>query len=186
MPGASIIALFPETADVLKKENYGHVALVAAGGIADGRGVAAALAAGAEAVVMGTAFLAAEEVEIHAAYRDAVLEANDGGISTIRSTIFDELPGKSIWPQGFDGRAIVAQSYTDHLGGMSVDELRKLYKEAIVEETQGFGPDNRRAAVWAGTGVGLVEKVRPANEIMTKVRDDTKRALQKAIAGFNV
>lgn len=182
-PGASILSLIPETADALEKEGLaGKTVLVAAGGIVDGRSVAAALAVGAQGVVMGTAFLAAEEVEIHTAYRDAVLKTRDGGVNTIRSTIFDELPGKNVWPGGYDGRAVVAQSYKDHVGGMKVEELRELYKRAKVEETQGYGPDNRRAAIWAGTGVGLVNEVRPAKVIIEESRRDAKKVLQKAIA----
>lgn len=181
-PGASVISLLPEATDALVAAGYAHVPLLAAGGIADGRGAAAALAAGAAGLVMGTAFLAAEECKIHAAFRDAVLETSDGALNTIRATVFDELPGKSIWPEGFDGRALVAQSWKDHLEGMGVEELRRLYKIATSEEAEGFGADNRRAAIWAGSGVGLVNEVRPAGVIVEEVRRDAKKALEQALS----
>ncbi|KAF1349682.1 hypothetical protein BDV97DRAFT_352161 [Delphinella strobiligena] len=181
-PGASVIALLPEATDALVAAGYAHIPLLAAGGIVDGRGAAAALAAGAAGIVMGTAFLAAEECQIHAAFRDAVLETSDGALNTIRATVFDELPGENVWPEGFDGRALVAQSWKDHLEGMDVKELRRLYKIARTEDAQGFGADNRRAAIWAGSGVGLVNEVRPAGVIVEDVRRDAKRALEQALS----
>lgn len=182
MPGASVISLLPEIHDALAQQGLDRVALLAAGGITDGRGVAAALAAGADGVALGTAFLAAKETVVPDAYRDAVLQTTDGGVNTVRSTIFDELPGKNIWPVGYDGRAIVGQSYHDYLNGTTITDLRRLYQEAKAEETQGYGKDNRRAALWAGTGIGLVRKIRPASDILEEIEIHTAEALRKALA----
>ena len=82
--GAGVISLLPEVSDAL----YGLVKLgelaemlilIAAGRIAEGRGVAATLALGAEGVVMGTRYLASEEAEILHGYKNEVLRMVDGG-----------------------------------------------------------------------------------------------------------
>jgi nitronate monooxygenase len=69
-PGAGIVSLVPETRGTLDREGFSGIGIFAAGGISDGRGIAAALACGANGVVMGTRFLASTEVELPAeAYR---------------------------------------------------------------------------------------------------------------------
>lgn len=95
--GASIISLIPEATDVLRANGYGDIPLIAAGGIVDGRGVAAALTLGAAGVVMGTRFLGAAETDLHPAYRKAVLQARDGALSTVRDKVFDELKWDNMW-----------------------------------------------------------------------------------------
>ena len=179
--GAGVISLVPEAADVLAENGFDHISLVAAGGIVDGRGVAAALALGARGVVMGTRFLSAPETTVpHQGYREAVLAARDGGQSTVRAKIFDELRGPNIWPVLFDGRGIVTDSYTDYVKGADIEEIRRLHAEAAKAEDAGFGLQNRRATVWAGTGVGLVNGVKGAKEIVEEVREAARRALDRA------
>lgn len=181
--GAGVISLLPEAADVLAENGFGHISLVAAGGIADGRGVAAALALGAEGVVMGTRFLSAPETTVpHKGYREAVLATRDGGQSTVRTKIFDELRGPNIWPLSYDGRGIITDSYTDHVQGKGIEEIRRLHAEATKAEDAGFGPQNKRSTVWAGTGIGLVNQAKGAKEIVEEVRDAAQAALDKAKA----
>ncbi|KAI4730724.1 inosine monophosphate dehydrogenase [Aureobasidium sp. EXF-10728] len=180
--GAGIISLIPETLAALQRLGVcDSISIVAAGGIVDGSAVAAALTLGADGVVMGTAFLAADETTVHPSYRSAILETEDGGQTTIRAKLFDELAGPNIWPKDFDGRALIAQSYKDHIRGVSIDEIRKSHAEAKQTDHLGFDQENRRAAIWAGTGVGLVRKKAPAAEILTEVREAAKTALENAI-----
>ncbi|KAK5000393.1 hypothetical protein LTR66_000750 [Elasticomyces elasticus] len=176
--GASIISLLPEVADTLAKHGFGDIPLVASGGIVDGRGAAAALALGAQGVVMGTRFLAAKETIIHPGYRTAVLAATDGGQSTVRAKIFDELRGPNIWPVLYDGRGLVTESYNDHAAGVDIAQIRSLHADALKSEHAGFG-ESRRATVWAGTGVGLVNRVQPAEDIVTEVRNGAFAALDR-------
>ncbi|GAB7358694.1 hypothetical protein MBLNU230_g3923t1 [Neophaeotheca triangularis] len=179
--GASVVALVPEVVDVLAREGYAGVAVLAAGGIVDGRGVAAALVLGAEGVVMGTRFLAAEEAVVMQGYREAVLGAWDGGNSTVRSRVFDELSGPSAWPGVYDGRALVSRSVKDFERGVGIEEVRRLHAEAVERENKGFEVDGEgRAAVWAGTGVGLVKRVQSAREIVEEVRMDAVAAIERA------
>ncbi|KAI1379821.1 inosine monophosphate dehydrogenase [Hypoxylon crocopeplum] len=168
--GAGIISLLPEATDVLGANGFGDIPLVAAGGIADGRGVAAALALGAAGVVMGTRFLAAAETVLHPQYRAAVLKAKDGALSTVRAEVFDQLRGPNIWPALYNGRALATDSYIDSVNGVDIEKIRELYKEASADEDKGFGK-NPRAAVWASASVGIVNDVKPAAEIVHEVRD---------------
>ncbi len=180
--GAGIVALFPEVADALESSGFGHIALVAAGGIVDGRGVAAALALGAEGVVMGTRFLAAEETEIKRGYQADILSASDGGQTTVRCKTFDDLRGPNPWPEEYDGRGIVTQSYEDYMKGMDIIENRNLYAEALEKGDLGYGGKSGRLVVWAGTGVGLVHEVRGAREIVEEVREAARDVLDRAKA----
>jgi nitronate monooxygenase len=180
--GASVISLIPETLHVLRRMGLDDLSIVAAGGIADGSGVAAALTLGADGVVMGTRFLAAEETTVHPAYQTAILETEDGGQTTVRAKVFDELAGPNIWPRDFDGRALIAQSYKDHIEGISIDEIRKSHAEAKQTSHLGFDQENRRAAIWAGTGVGLVREKAPAAKILTEVRESARTALERAVS----
>ena len=92
--GASIITLLPEVVDALKAIGRSDVALVAAGGVMDGRGVAASVALGASGATLGTRFLASEEANIAKGYQDDVLQSRDAGISTVRSKVYDTLRGR--------------------------------------------------------------------------------------------
>lgn len=179
--GAGIISLIPETLYALQKLGLNDISIVASGGIADGSSVAAALTLGADGVVMGTRFLAAEETTVHPSYQAAILETEDGGQTTVRAKVFDELAGPNIWPRDFDGRALIAQSYQDHIKGISIEEIRKSHAEVKQTSHLGFDRENRRAAIWAGTGVGLVREKAPASEILTEVRQAAKMALERAI-----
>jgi nitronate monooxygenase len=183
-PGAGIVSLVPETRDALDKEGFSKIGIFAAGGISDGRGVAAALACGADGVVMGTRFLASSEVELPVKdFRDAILETTDGGVSTARSTMFDELTGKSIWPSQYDGRAISGASYKDYNSGVDLVEIQSRYASAVRESHKGFGGE-MRAAVWAGTGVGLVRDAKTAGEIVKECRDSARLRLEKVMASL--
>lgn len=176
--GAGIISLLPETADALKAAGHRKLPLLASGGIVDGRGVAAAVALGAEGVVMGTRFLAGKEALVHPIVQASVLEAQDGGKVTTRSKIFDQLNGPNIWPEAYDGRSLIVRSYTDYVEGVSLEEIQRKHREALKEEDLGWKTGlEGRAAIWAGTGVGLVSLVKSASDIVKEVRNESQKIL---------
>jgi len=181
--GAGLTSLVPEVIDTLQNLVARCIVpkmptIVAAGGIAEGRGVAAALALGAEGVVMGTRYLAAKEAEITEGYKAEVLRARDGGQTTVRSSVYDNLRGTTGWPDAYGGRGVVNQSYFDAMAGMSWDENKKLYGEATKAGDSGWGEAGRLTA-YAGTSVGLVNKLQTAKEITEEVREEAKKVVRR-------
>lgn len=184
--------------DALASAGHGNVPLVAAGGIADGRAAAAALTLGAQGIVMGTRFLSAPETNVLPTYRAAVLATSDGGQSTVRAKLFDELGGPNRWPVAYDGRSISNQSFQDFQHGVDIHEIRRRHAEDVKGDHAGFANDGvGRAATWAGTGedltpmeglmltvdtagVGLVKREQPAAEIVEEVRQDILTAFEAA------
>ena len=176
---SSIITLLPESSDVLNKEGFGHIPLIATGGIVDGRGVAAAMTLGASGVCMGTRFLATPEAVISNGYRNAVLRARDGGVNTGRTTVYDKLRGTVGWPSTYIGRGVLNQSFWDHESGMEEEENKRLYEEAVKMGDAAWG-DQGRMTTYAGTGVGLIHNVVPAAEIVREVLKDSRHSLRLA------
>jgi len=174
--GASIITLIPEVSDALSSlpATTPRPKLIAAGGIADSRGVSAALALGAEGVCMGTRYLASPEAVVSQGYRKEVVRADDGGVNTVRSRLYDSLRGTSGWPERYGGRGVVNASWKDAQEGMSEEDNKRLYKEDMQKGDAGWGPMGR-ITTYAGTAVGLVKAVKPAGDITREVREGVGR-----------
>jgi nitronate monooxygenase len=180
---ASIITLVPEVADALQNLNtQGEIktfpSIIAAGGIVDGRGVAAAVTLGAKGVCIGTRFLSAHEAVIAKGYRNEVLRASDGGQTTVRSSVYDRLRGITAWPAPYGGRGVINQSYHDAVAGVDWDENTKKYEEAVKIGDAGWGVQGRMTT-YAGTGVGLVTKEQSASEIVEEVRAEYARIFEQ-------
>ena len=176
--GAGVVSLLPEVADALSEAGENSISLAAAGGIVDGRGVAACLSLGANGVVLGTRFLASKEATITKGYQSDVLRSSDGGISTIRTSVYDMLRGTTGWPTKYNGRGIINLSFLDVQNGKSMDESKKLYEEALRKGDQGWG-ENGRLTTYAGSGVGLVREVKTARDIVEEVRRDAIEVLSR-------
>ncbi|KAF7592978.1 hypothetical protein BBP40_012214 [Aspergillus hancockii] len=174
--GASIITLLPEVADTFRDHGISNVSLIAAGGIVDARGAAAAAMLGAAGVVMGTRFLAAEETEVPLEFREAIFGARDGGQATVRSRVFDEMWGPSPWPGMYDGRCLRNTSYDCVEGGMSMDEMRQRLYQDLYGKQITF---KETVSVWAGTGAGMVKRCEKAADIVEQVQMETRRRLQE-------
>jgi nitronate monooxygenase len=176
--GSGIISLLPEVADALEERGL-DIPLVAAGGIADGRGVAASLSVGAVGAALGTRFLASQEANISKGYLGDVLRTNDGGQNTMRTTLYDELAGRTDWPEDFDGRNVVNRSLVDYVAGVEFEQNKKRYEDAVKRGDDAWG-EKGRATAYVGTGVGLVRQVEKAEDIVTKAREAARIALQRA------
>ncbi|KAI0908628.1 FMN-dependent 2-nitropropane dioxygenase [Ustulina deusta] len=164
---AGLVSLVPEVRDMVRNEFADReIAVWAAGGIADGRGVAAALALGAEAAVLGTRYVVAPESDAEDYKRKALLSASDGATSTVKSYVHDHVQGNFTWPALYDGRALVHQSYYDAQGGMTIKENEARYRAA---KEKG---DVSMMVTWSGSSIGLIKSAPPAAEITRKVRDE--------------
>jgi nitronate monooxygenase len=181
--GASIVSLVPEVADKLSELGIA-IPLIAAGGIVDGRGCAAALSLGASGVVMGTRFLAAEETSVPAVYRDAILNASDGGQATARSRVFDEIWGPNFWPETYDGRCLSNKIYERYKAGEDIKKIRAWLSRKMNGPAAESLDIKDMGSVWAGTGVGLVNKQGTAADIVQEIIADTRRYLDRAVASL--
>ena len=179
---ASIISLLPEVSDAFAKAGI-KIPLIPSGGISDGRGAAAALALGASGVALGTRFLASEEATIAKGYQEEILRVSDGGVSTVKTKLYDVVRGIYDWPSAYDGRGVANRTYRDALHGMSEEENRELYKEAMKHGDEGWGPEGR-LTTYAGTGIGLVNKVMPAEDIVKEVQKEALGVLDRTAQRF--
>ncbi|GIC85973.1 nitronate monooxygenase [Aspergillus udagawae] len=185
--GASIIciSLILEVCDVLHKHRMSQIPLIAAGGIVDGRGVAAAVMLGAAGVVVRTRFLAAEETSLPGEYREAIINAVDGGVSTVRSRVFDEIWGPSLWPELYDGRCLRNATYADVAAGIPIQEVVRRFYLRLMERQDKDLDVKEAGSVWAGTGVGLVKKIEDAATIICQVRLEAARRLENGISSVH-
>ena len=151
------------------------IPVIAAGGIADARGLVAALALGAQGAVFGTRFLVAAEARTHPVYQQKILAAHEG--DTVRTTLFGytwpDAPHRTLrtpfveqWlaeeKRGNQGRPDEPVVGSTTVGGERTD----------VQRFMGFTPhrettgDIEAMALYAGQGVGLVNSIQPAGEIV--------------------
>jgi nitronate monooxygenase len=146
------------------------IPVIAAGGIADGRGVAAALMLGAEGVWLGTRFIATKESGVSDAYRARVVAASAD--DTVLTDVFDVALGRP-WPDGVSGRAI-ENRFSRRWDG---DEAAlRAWAEEHRDEYAALGPEAQieEHAVWAGEGSGLVTEVESAGDVVARlVREAT-------------
>ena len=172
---ASLMTLLPEVRSALLQMSPDvrpHV--FAAGGISSGRGLLAARVLGAAGAVMGTRFLGCSEARLASGYQREIVRASDGGISTVRSTVYDRVRGIGGWPERYDGRGVINRSYVDAVEhGMPDEENRRLYEVEMRKGDDGWG-ENGRMTTYAGTGVGLIKDILPAREILEEVWEETK------------
>ncbi|KAK1249715.1 hypothetical protein MKX08_009718 [Trichoderma sp. CBMAI-0020] len=159
------IVLFPEVADAVNARKDLGIPVVAAGGIIDGRGAAAAFSLGAAAVAMGTRFLASSEARITKGYQDEVVRASDGAKNTLRTHLYNHLRGTFGWPDIFAPRTLINRSWIDHEAGVPFEKLQALHDEAAKSGDAGWGPEGR-LATYVGAGVGLVRDVKDAGVIV--------------------
>lgn len=154
------------------------IPVIAAGGIADGRGLAAVLMLGAEGAWLGTAFLAASEAGISANRRKRVLAAQSS--DTLYTSVFDIADGRP-WPAGVAGR-VVRNRFSERWHGHE-QELRERRQEAQAELVAAWQADDAEvAAVWAGEAAGLVHRVEPAAAIVRRIVEEAERTLRDRAA----
>jgi nitronate monooxygenase len=148
--------------------------VLAAGGIADGRTMAAALTAGADGVVMGTAFLATPEaVEVDDGYKQLIVESD--GTDTVLTHAFDIISGLP-WPEQIHDR-VRRNRTTEEWTGRD-DELRSRREEVAASYVPGAAPDPDRDAIRYGQSAGSVDAVRPAADVVRSVCADAEAILR--------
>jgi nitronate monooxygenase len=168
--------LVPEVADLIAA-HAPNTLLCAAGGVADGRGLAAALALGADGVVVGTRFWASEEALVHPSLQAAAVSAN--GDDTVRSRVIDMMRGLDFWPARYDLRTLRSAA-TDRWHGNEA-ELRAVADAEIVRYAEASARgDARNVSAIAGEAVGLIHDVAPAGTILRTMISEAEEILRKA------
>jgi nitronate monooxygenase len=164
----STLPLVPSVVDAIAP-----TPVIAAGGIADGRGIAAALMLGADGVWLGTRFVVASESGVSDAYRARVVASS--GDDTVLTDVFDVATGMP-WPEGVSGRAISNQ-FSDRWHGHE-DALRG-WADEHRDEYLALGPDAEidHRPVWAGEATSLVTEIESARDVMTKLVADATHVL---------
>ena len=151
----------------------GKVPVAAAGGIGDGRGLAAMIMLGASGVLLGTRFYASLECEGADEAKKRICAATSG--SSVRSIIFD-LSRNNVWPAPFNGRCLI----NDHARrwiGREVELLQNLSAVAAEYAAARAAGTFDIAAVIAGEAVGLIHDVPPAAEIVERIVTEADQIL---------
>ena len=159
---STTMALVPQVVDAVQ------IPVIAAGGIADGRGIAAAVMLGAKAVQMGTRFIATQEAQVHESYKNQVLRAKD---------IDTRVTGRST---GHPVRALRNEMTKRYLEleqeGASFEELEQLtlggLRRAVVEG------DVRMGSMMAGQCAGLVREILPCSELVPQLMQEAKACMK--------
>lgn len=154
----------------------GTVPVVAAGGIADGRGLAAALMLGAHGALLGTRFYASREALGHDQAKQRIVNAE--GEQTQRTRVFDIVRGYD-WPNGYTGRAL-HNAFMSRWTGKE-DELAEQSATVSPEFWAAASDgDYDTAMVWAGEVVDLIHKVESAGDLVARIGAQAEAQLQRA------
>ncbi|MBD3663033.1 NAD(P)H-dependent flavin oxidoreductase [Sulfitobacter aestuariivivens] len=178
----STLALVPAVADAV------DIPVVAAGGIADGRGMAAALMLGASGVWIGTRFLASKEATIHDTYRTRILNAAETQTEWYRD-LYDVA-----WPDA-PHRALRNDTSADWQADGAANPGKRPNEDQVIGHRpdgtpvvryQSYTPlpettgDVAAMSLWAGQGVGLVRKIQSASEIVDEIYAGARQILRAA------
>jgi enoyl-[acyl-carrier protein] reductase II len=171
--GIATLALVPQVVDAVDP-----VPVLAAGGIADGRGVAAALVLGAAGVNLGTRFLASEESPVRDLWKQAIL-ASDSEAWIQLDFMNDLRPSPGTLGYGTRVRAL-RTDFTDRWQ-QRADELRADPTPALTEIANAAAEDRlEELLVVGGQSAGLIRELRPAADIVQMLVSDAETALAKA------
>ena len=161
------LALIPQVVDAVK------IPVLAAGGIADGRGLVAALALGAQGVVIGTRFIATSEAQAAPAYREAILRG--GETDTVRTRCYTGKPARTI-----------RNRYNEEWE-RKTDEIQPFPMQAVYSFQQGVmdfmgiagGFDPERSFMPAGQGMGMIRSLKPAARVIADIMTEAEAVLAR-------
>jgi nitronate monooxygenase len=153
------VALIPQVVDSVR------VPVIASGGIMDGRGLVAALALGASAVQMGTAFLACKEAGTNATYREALRRSRHSRTTLTRA---------------FSGRMArgLSNEFIESWNAAGIEHLPYPWQNALTQPMRRAAANAGHASLlslWAGQGLGMLRET-TAEQLMKELRDEMKEA----------
>lgn len=166
------IGLVPAVVDAV-----GPIPVVAAGGIADGRGLAAALSLGAAGVSLGTRFTATVESLWDRAMKEKAVAS--GGDQTAQTRVFDIVRGAA-WPAIYPGRALRNEFFEQWHG--KEEALHGQQKQVEASYLASPATDLGQRVVWAGESVDLVRDIPTAREVIERIVGEAARVLHGGAA----
>ena len=181
------LVLIPEVRDAI-----GDLPLIAAGGFADGRGLAAALALGADGAVFGTRFLASHEAAAHPAYKERIVQAN--ARDTFHTTLYDvgwpDAPHRVLrtplverWEgAGRPSAGARPGEGETHAQSMRADVAMPLVNYAVMPPADYIEGDIAGLAHYAGQSCSLVHEVLPAGEIVRRIAREACAVISERLA----
>lgn len=179
-----LLPLLPRVVDLVSDTD---ISVIAAGGIVDGRGYAAALALGAQGVCLGTRFLTTEESFAHPLYKKRLIEINCTGYTNVF--------GRARWP-GAPQRVLKTTFYDQwkNLPEQETEENQPIIGHTIIH---GVHRDIRRFAgtvpnatttgdidsmvMYAGQGVGLITEIIPASEVVKRLVSEAQHVIREKL-----
>jgi NAD(P)H-dependent flavin oxidoreductase YrpB (nitropropane dioxygenase family) len=146
--------------------------VLAAGGFVDGAGLAAALALGADGVLLGTRFLATDEAPVEQAYKEAIVASD--GTDTVVTTLSDSLSGRD-WPGAWV--RLKRTRFVERWLGRE-PELRRRRAE-LWEEVGAFQESNADdGLMWVGQSAGLIDEIKPAGDVVQEIVAEAEEILR--------
>ena len=158
------MALVPQVVDAV-----GDIPVLAAGGISDGRGIAASFMLGAEGAWIGSAFLATEEATLFDFQKQAIVDATDEGTTVSRS--ITGKPARQIKNRW-------AQAYAN----ADIEPLPMPFQSFIASPVMQAATAAKRADIWpgfAGQGIGMIRSIVPAGDLLRRLAAETEAVLAK-------
>lgn len=149
--------------------------VLAAGGIADGRGLAAALMLGACGALVGTRFYASEESLAHERAKARIVEASDR--ATTRTHVFDLVRGLA-WPKAYTGRAL-NNAFLERWHGREAELAARNGADAAQYQGAVRDGDFDTAAVWAGENVDLIRAIGRAPALLAGIASEAEALLRQ-------
>lgn len=151
----------------------GRVPVAAAGGIGDGRGLAAMMMLGASGVLLGTRFYASQECDGADEAKKRICAASSG--NSVRSIIFD-ISRNNVWPAPFNGRCLI-NDHARRWMGREVELMQNVTAVAAEYAAAQAARNFDIAAVIAGEAVGLIHDIPPAAEIVDRIVTEAEQIL---------
>jgi enoyl-[acyl-carrier protein] reductase II len=163
------LALVPQVVDAVR------IPVLAAGGIADGRGVVAALALGAQGAVIGTRFIATPEAQASRSYRDAIVRSAES--DTVRTRCYTGKPARTIrnaYTAAWERKADQIQPFPM--------QIMHSVQQGVMDYPGLYGDgDAARDFMPAGQGMGLIREIKPAAAVMADILQEADAVLSRGI-----
>ncbi len=168
------LALIPQVVDAVK------IPVIAAGGMADGRGLVAALALGAQGAIFGTRFVASPEAQAHAGYREAIVRATEA--DTVRTRCYTGKTARAIkneYTEEWETKTDTIQPFPMQ-AAISVQNQVMDYMGV----TKTFDP--RRTFMPTGQSAGLVHEIKPAGQIVREIVEEAEAVIRDRFTAPNL